>query len=64
MVNVLSRLCAPTNTGHRDWFGCLGVTARMRMYKFAMLCYVAQPSFCLILFSRARVRALSLLVGR
>ena len=22
-----SRLCTPTHTGHRDWFGCPGVTA-------------------------------------
>ena len=24
---ALSRLCTPTHTGHRDWFGCPGVTA-------------------------------------
>ena len=23
---VASRLCTPTHTGHRDWFGCPGVT--------------------------------------
>ena len=25
--NFHSRLCTPTHTGHRDWFGCPGVTA-------------------------------------
>ena len=25
--NRPSRLCTPTHTGHRDWFGCPGVTA-------------------------------------
>ena len=27
IYNYCSRLCTPTHTGHKDWFGCLGVTA-------------------------------------
>ena len=26
-LETYSRLCTPTHTGHRDWFGCPGVTA-------------------------------------